>query len=200
MNATAPTPTTANVVAVGHFNPAIITPDWLVATGLVEAGPKEIEVAIGDHENVLRHKVQGFVVTATTRRLQIDSPSNNVLGSADLLAKILSLLAHTPLTAVGLNFHFAAEGMTTTSVTNPKLASVVVGVVVEAGSRITQQLPDGRLVQLHLTRDAVRGQLQINLQRTVKDAGSAVEGLRQAAADFEFIRGLAAQVLQSELR
>jgi len=96
------------IVGAGRFNPAIFTPDWLVHTGLIGEG--DAEFARG-HANF---GVVGDLAVVETEwfrlqvlREQMQLASKGVMSPAirDLAVGIFRLLSHTPITAVGLNFH-----------------------------------------------------------------------------------------------
>ena len=98
----------AQTVAIGAFNPYVITPEWLVRFGIcTQAEGEEINirlVAIGD----------GAAFRFGTVDWQVDNQRLSVsTGARDFdcgraVARVLELLPHTPVQAVGNNFHFSA--------------------------------------------------------------------------------------------
>lgn len=97
----------ASVVAVGSFNPPIISVDWLLGHRL-----------IGEGDATTARESKDFVVTRQLTRYSTDTAKIQVIENqlsvasagpvspalADLATSILQLLPHTPVTALGLNF------------------------------------------------------------------------------------------------
>lgn len=102
-----PEVTSATIVAIGAFNPAIFTPDWLEGNGLVG---KDDANGIRDAANLVITR-QVTVLEAESFALQIDEEKfqatcKGVLTPAlrDLVLGILELLPQTPIRALGQNF------------------------------------------------------------------------------------------------
>jgi hypothetical protein len=91
----------AQTVALGPFNPYIISPLWLVKVGLLPGGQVNVLMKVfGEGGSFLFHGIEWEV---SQQRLVISSLS---MDCGELLAKILDLLPHTPVQGVGHNFHF----------------------------------------------------------------------------------------------
>ena len=94
----------AQTVAIGAFNPYIVTPGWLVRYGFYgQIGVVNIQlVPIGE----------GAAFTFGSTRWQVDnqrlsvSSSDRNVDCGGLVSRVLQLLPHTPVGAVGHNFHF----------------------------------------------------------------------------------------------
>lgn len=97
-----------SLVLVGAWNTAILTPDWL--TKQVDAtGPVQIELPIGNPMMPLRYTLSGVHLVPMRDRVVLMPSSNEdaVLTGLEMFArKILAALAHTPVSAVGINFEF----------------------------------------------------------------------------------------------
>ncbi len=101
----------AQTVAIGAFNPYIITPDWLVRFGIY---PKMVECSVRlvplgggaafdfDFEST---QVQWQV---DNQRLSVASSDRSV-DCGETVSNVLALLPHTPVQALGHNFHFTAS-------------------------------------------------------------------------------------------
>lgn len=105
---------TSSIIAVGDFNPAIFSPDWLERNKLIGEGD-----AIAAREGsqgrqlLVSHQVATFESEWFALQIlenQFSLTSKGVLSPAfkDLAVGIFQLVPHTPIIAVGLNFvgHF----------------------------------------------------------------------------------------------
>ncbi len=95
------------VVAVGSFNPAIVTPDWLVRRGLIS--DSEGEECLSKMQALVQEGLMAFDATWFSLRLVqnqfiLSTTSGVTPRLRDLAVGIFSLLPETPLTAIGLNF------------------------------------------------------------------------------------------------
>ncbi len=101
----------SSVVAVGAFNPAIFSPDWLQRNQLI--GQEDSDYAKKASSLIVSHQATVFETEWFTFQVldnQFSLTSKGALSPAfkDLAVGILSLVPHTPITAIGLNFlaHF----------------------------------------------------------------------------------------------
>jgi hypothetical protein len=101
----------AQTVAIGAFNPYVITPDWLVRFGVYQRkGDCSVRlVPLGggaafdfDFESM---QVQWQV---DNQRLSVASSDRSV-DCGVTVSDVLALLPHTPVQAIGHNFHFTAS-------------------------------------------------------------------------------------------
>ncbi len=100
-----------SIVLVGAWNTAILTPDWLTKH-LGASGPVQIEFPIGNPNMPLRYTLSGvhLVVTRDHVVLAPSADDPEVLGRMESYSKsILTVLAHTPVSAIGINFAFLEE-------------------------------------------------------------------------------------------
>lgn len=105
---------TSLIVAVGDFNPAIFSPDWLERNGLI--GEDDADIAREGSQGkslIVSRQVSNFETKWFALQVlenQFSLTSKDALSPAfkDLAVGIFQLVPHTPLTAVGLNFvgHF----------------------------------------------------------------------------------------------
>lgn len=114
-----PTPEifSSSIVAVGDFNPAIFSPDWLEQNKLIgEADAEFARERVPDRSLFVSHQVtkfesEWFVLQVLEKRFLLISKGVLSLSFKDLAAGIFQLLPHIPINAVGLNFvgHFKLE-------------------------------------------------------------------------------------------
>lgn len=94
----------ATTLVLGHFNPHIITPPWLVKNKLCQDGEVTLRI-------MPMPQTQGGAFQFKDVQWQIDFQSLLIASSKEncgaLAAKVLSKLPHTPVRAVGNNFHYA---------------------------------------------------------------------------------------------
>jgi hypothetical protein len=99
-----PTVQVASCVAVGRFNPAILTPDWLIAQGILPDGEVEIGQPLGSA--ILQFRAAGFMWYASLNKLQVHSEGIDS-DPGVFVSQVLEKLPHTPVRAVGNNFAIA---------------------------------------------------------------------------------------------
>ncbi len=96
----------ASLVFLGTLNPAIFHPAWFRAQNLISSADEadaKLEV-VSPEVSVMT--VRGLRVLVQRDRLQIELTGLDALGPArDLAAGTLTQLSHTPLTAMGFNYH-----------------------------------------------------------------------------------------------
>ena len=98
----------AQTVAIGAFNPYVITPEWLVRFRICAQGE-------GDEVNIRLVVIgEGAAFRFGAVDWQVDNQRLSVsTGTQDFdcggaVSSVLKLLPHTPVHAVGNNFHFSA--------------------------------------------------------------------------------------------
>lgn len=95
------------IVLVGDFNPAIFSPDWLENNKLIGNG--DAEEARQSPSFIISRQVSVFETDWFALQVlenQLSLTSKGALSAAfkDLAVGVLSLLSHTPIAAIGLNF------------------------------------------------------------------------------------------------
>ena len=97
----------AQVVVLGHFNPAIFSPGWLVANGLIgrlegnDARPQAIVPQLSIFE------VGWLRCEVTPDRMSIATQDPQEFERVrDVAAGVLGVLPHVPVSAVGINRYF----------------------------------------------------------------------------------------------
>jgi hypothetical protein len=96
----------AQAVAIGGFSPTIITPDWLVEQGVCKSGAAGSDFAYRpDRPEGDAFYADGFEWEVDFSRLCV-SASGEGSDCGAKLARVLEILPHTPVEAIGHNFHF----------------------------------------------------------------------------------------------
>jgi len=95
---------TAQTLALGPFNPHIITPEWLVKNKVCEDA--EVEIRFIPLSQGLAFSFKDVQWQIDSRMLMVASRKANC---GELVAKVVGLLPHTPVRAVGNNFHYACS-------------------------------------------------------------------------------------------
>lgn len=92
----------AQTLALGPFNPHIIMPEWLVKNGV--CADEEVEIRFQPLSQGLAFSFKDVQWQIDFRLLMVASRKENC---GDIVAKVVGLLPHTPVRAVGNNFHYA---------------------------------------------------------------------------------------------
>ncbi len=108
----------SSIIAVGDFNPAIFSPDWLERNDLIGQGDADAVRAGGKGRSLLvSHQVVAFETKWFALQVlanQFSLTSKDALSPAfkDLAVGMFQLVPHTPVASVGLNFsgHFRLSG------------------------------------------------------------------------------------------
>ena len=99
----------ANIVFIGHFNPFLISPEWLSKEGIW--APKELQLVLGGlKEDSVRFQGNGVEWLLSYNRMMISSATTDC---GVLATEILKKLPHTPVAATGSNFVFQDPDMST---------------------------------------------------------------------------------------
>lgn len=101
----------SSVVAVGAFNPAIFSPDWLERNQLIgqeDADNAKKAPSLIISQQITVFETEWFAFQVLDNQFSLTSKGALTPAFKDLAVGILSLVPHTPITAIGLNFlaHF----------------------------------------------------------------------------------------------
>jgi hypothetical protein len=94
----------AQTVALGPFNPFIITPEWLDRTSILSTGEAEIRFKVIGEGAAFEFSDVSWEVNLG--RLVVSSRKEDC---GEIVAKVLEQLHHTPVHAIGNNFHFTSS-------------------------------------------------------------------------------------------
>ena len=106
-------PGSCNIVLVGAWNPAIITPGWL-GEHIFKVADLRFDVMVSSlgGQRVMRFPTEGVEVALEGGRLQL-SPMSLIPANMDraeqVARAVLETLLHTPITACGINYGFQAS-------------------------------------------------------------------------------------------
>lgn len=110
---------TSSIVAVGDFNPAIFSPDWLERNKLIGEGDaataregSQGRPLLVSHQ-VTTFESEWFALQVLENQFSLTSKGVLTPAFKDLATGIFQLVPHTPISAVGLNFvgHFKLANM-----------------------------------------------------------------------------------------
>lgn len=96
------------IVAVGSFNPAIFSPDWLEKHNLLGADDAAVareNASIALTSQFTRFDVEWATVQVLQNQFSITSKGPLTPAIVDLAKGAFSILPHTPIQAIGLNFY-----------------------------------------------------------------------------------------------
>lgn len=91
---------TASCVVIGRFNPAILTPAWIIKEGILPAGETEVGQGVGGN---VAFRLAGILWQPTLTKLEVHTDTEGS-DPGTFVAEVLSRLPHTPIRAVGNNF------------------------------------------------------------------------------------------------
>jgi hypothetical protein len=100
---------TFSVVVLGSFNPAIISPGWLLAENVLSRDDAESAELNVTHPDIADFRVGAVQYHAQRNRLQlVTDDARRLLAMRDQAIELFRILRHTPVTQVGLNYeaHF----------------------------------------------------------------------------------------------
>jgi hypothetical protein len=100
----------AQSVAVGPFNPHIITPEWLVRWNVLP--DQEVNIRLAPVIDGSAFRFGRLEWEVDPRRLMVSSQTlvdERGHDAGHYVSEILRLLPHTPVSAVGHNFHFVSS-------------------------------------------------------------------------------------------
>lgn len=202
------TPELAQVdtVVTGRWNPHIIQPPWIFQQKLVDVDEQpdvELGVSAG-HGIAFRFQLGGYIWAVDFDRLVIqDTHGRN---TAELAARVLAKLSHTPVTGVGNNFRYTHKASENTwspllrhLANHAELAKQ--GTVAKASLACSLDVnsldvKSGLTVNVSLENCPPNIQLSLNFHRPIK---SATE-VGKAAKSFETDKATSSAIATALLR
>lgn len=98
-----------DVVVAGRFNPHIITPEWLKKVQICQASAEvEMSFEVGSDGPAFAFEVDSLKWQVSNARLRISTASPN-RNPARQAAKVLQVLLHTPIAAIGHNCTYRCD-------------------------------------------------------------------------------------------
>ena len=95
-----------NIVLLGGWNRSIFTPQW-VASSLGQVDEVGFQLAVEDPNLPFRISFRDYVLIVRSDRLHLYSTivsEESLRGTRDLAVRLLEMLPHTPISALGVNF------------------------------------------------------------------------------------------------
>jgi|JI10StandDraft_1071094.scaffolds.fasta_scaffold104566_1 hypothetical protein len=190
-----------SLVLVGAWNTAILTPDWLTKQ-LGASGPVQIEFPIGNPNMPLRYTLNGVHLVVTREHLVLAPSADDaeILGRMESYCKsILTVLTHTPVSAIGINFAFLEEAPSDDLKSLFKasdLAKINDADLVVEGTEIKRRLRLPQNGVLNLSLQQTNGSqvvLNLNFHRDVESAAAAATYLDSRVTKY---RALATKFLR----
>ncbi|MCC5786068.1 MAG: hypothetical protein JJU33_05145 [Phycisphaerales bacterium] len=184
--------TDSNIVLLGGFNPHIIEPSWLSRHDVVEEKSDEFmtEIQFGPSApQMLRFNLDGLRWEVTLDRVLVGSSETR--SPAEWLIRLLDLLPHTPLRAVGINFKLRSERtewpIDLPTLPNQEAIQSLIGEVVTSTAVTRGRLENGTQMSLMLNATQAEVVLDANFHRGVFNSGemSAMEMAKQAMTEFD---------------
>lgn len=187
--------------AIGRFNPAILSPEWVVKEGILPAGNAEVEALFGAVQLVRFHHA-GLMWQPSLGKLTVqgESPDSN---PGEFVAQILDRLSHTPVRAVGNNFEFeiadeAAAGRAALTV-EAELTTLLAAEKPVLKYSATQTILHGEDCLLGITLKVEKDSpltVQFNFHRDAASASTAAAAARHFGADQEEAKRLLEVILR----
>lgn len=189
------------VAITGHFNPHIISPNWLIRERILDSsGPVKGTMLLGSPELEIRFNIGDMEWAVHGTRLSIDAKTGS--RPAEVAAQVMEKLPHTPVNAVGLNFVYSCD-RDNWSGPNPQLGRLTreslqeLGDVQATGWRTAINYNDGVLVNVvfQIETDVV---LNFNFHRSVENTAEAIKAVRLFSQDQECSQSLIDTLLKQD--
>jgi hypothetical protein len=105
-----PQVSSAAIVALGHFNPLILRPDWLKSKEIVVGSDYEALQVDFMHAEIVSLQLPWGRMQCDRNQFMITTVQEPVVAVADFFVKCFQMLPETPMTALGINreIHFPA--------------------------------------------------------------------------------------------
>lgn len=182
-------------VVVGHFNPHIISPEWLLQHKVVDkVALVKMRVKIADRRAAFNFSIAGLTWRVDDSRLVVEGgPDDN---PAAMISRVVEILLHTPLTAIGNNFRYSCPHADWGGGA-PRLGTLGTkelgqwGDVKSVGWHGSVMREGGDLVHIEVTEDETTLRVSFNFHRAVKD----LAGIKQAAERFSADRDMSRTLL-----
>lgn len=180
-----------DIVIAGRFNPHIITPSWLIRTELAKESEPKVQLGFDPQSHSPSFRIQVDRVTWSTSdsRLELSAKFSDVDLSVPATA-ILKLLPHTPIQAVGHNFHFKWK-IAEWSGRIPQLGEVnfeglrqfgePVNTTWTSGFRVDKNL----VVQLQLVHSENSVEVHTNFHRDASNCEAGLKAVENFPHDFD---------------
>ena len=181
-----------SVVVAGRFNPFIFSPDWLEREEIIIGKPK---LMFGGVQGGVGFSCDGIEWQVDDRNLIVSG--KNEIG--DLVIKVLGLLKHTPIKAIGINFSF--ESPTWDSPVVPKLGEQKLSDLQEAKvvtwSSIFHEAETRILMEVAYGSEGLT--VNFNYHTPATDSGSIITSVEKLQTRFENSKNLINSILKGDV-
>jgi hypothetical protein len=98
----------ASIVLVGRFNPAIVSPGWLLKVGVMSEGEFETSNIVIIHPEITQFSIERFRIEVLPQRFTITTAGEPYVQILDDVVVIFTQLPHSPIKMFGVNLeiHF----------------------------------------------------------------------------------------------
>lgn len=196
-----------NVIVLGAWNPAILTPEG-IARRLFQLAPETpINVEIGfDRPGLLRVEYSGIVVTPSTKSLLLTPRSSTdaeLARSASIAARALEALPETPVSAVGVNirYEFTEIPSALTELLDSPLDDKLSDAEMRVAERMTKRAvtwKDG-ILNVELYQHEAAGRTHFNFHLGSSDNGSLREWLEKTDMMISTVKTILVDVIGVDL-
>lgn len=172
-----------NILVLGRWNPSVFSPQW-IRTNVADSDVS-MAISIGDFDAPPRLAFSNFQLFPARHALEArlsELREDDMAALGQTIARIVELLPHTPISAVGINFRFIDESNSEELAADFQFADVA-RIPHEryslASSTIARrfELPDGDKLNLSLTRDAGKLIAEFNFHTDASDVASVLSKL-----------------------
>lgn len=186
-------------VILGRFNPFIITPEWVKKEGIDDADKVEVLFAVAGREVAFQFKTKQFRWQVDYGRLVVEAHDLSADSGAKAAA-VIEKLPHTPVSAVGNNFHYRALSRDW-SAGLPMLGRDVDFKKLGSHGKVTQvtwscriQKDSGLTVGITIEQTEEEVVANMNFHRTVADKDQTVAAGKKFMEDREESKKLLADI------
>jgi hypothetical protein len=181
------------IVIVGEWNPAIITPPWLADKGIVsrKAMPEKMPITVSPIRIGWQFELAGCQWGVTQTQVSITSPRGKNCGT--YAAKLLELLPHTPVRAIGSNFVYHSSLSEWPGDRRPRLGPLGLDGLGAHGVQQTmwqgkKAVGSGTVLGIALTQDSEAVTVSFNVHRDCDSAKKAARYARRWYLDKALVR------------
>lgn len=179
-----------NIVVLGLWNPAIVSPGWLTEQQIAGARGTEVELQFNPYQRIFKFDLGGITWYVDYEKLEVRSDAGADCGK--YASRVLELLSHTPVHAIGTNFAFECDSEAWPQKYRPCLGPMRCGApsdpnaFLESKWQASRQLDDkSTRLQLIVTEGAGKLELLINFHRSITSANEAKNFAERWTSDRE---------------
>jgi len=176
-----------SIVVIGAWNPSIFSAEWITKNLIEDEDNIGVEIAFPIEDATAPRRIQfsEFTFFPGRKKLEITPNSATLEGMqkcSSIVAKIMSLLSHTPVTDVGINFGFIetnpSENLNALFDLNdaPEILAKYTSSEVNI-NRLLKSNDDDCLLNLNMTEEEDTGAIRLKFNFHFADKG--IDGIMQ---------------------